>query len=279
MDLEAGDEVISMSVIDHVEVAIEERDEYLRVSGARRRQGEDGEGEPRERRAGAALARALRRAGGQGAAPAHHHRQRLRQAHLGLRVPGHQPRRAGHHQHRDLAPQRPGGRHLPGRRDRPGDAGHRQGPDHPHPGARHPHRQPEHPGRQAVHAPSPTSTSSRPRAWPRPRATPRRTTRTRPRSERSGQMPSAASGRARRRERSRRPASGDQARGPGDEPDPHRHLPGHVRPDPSRPSRRDPPGDHPGRPPDHRRRDQRRQGAAVRRSTSARAWSRPTSTR
>ena len=46
MDLETGDEVISMSVIDHVEVAIEERDEYLRVSGARRRQGEDGEGEP-----------------------------------------------------------------------------------------------------------------------------------------------------------------------------------------------------------------------------------------
>ena len=46
MDLEAGDEVISMSVIDHVDVAIEERDEYLRVSGARRRQGEDGDGEP-----------------------------------------------------------------------------------------------------------------------------------------------------------------------------------------------------------------------------------------
>ncbi|MFO1048453.1 MAG: DNA gyrase subunit A [Geminicoccaceae bacterium] len=46
MDLEAGDEVISMSVIDHVDLAIEERDEYLRVAGARRRQGEDGEGEP-----------------------------------------------------------------------------------------------------------------------------------------------------------------------------------------------------------------------------------------
>jgi DNA gyrase subunit A len=45
MDLDAGDEVISMSVIDHVDLAIEERDEYLRVSGARRRQGEDGETE------------------------------------------------------------------------------------------------------------------------------------------------------------------------------------------------------------------------------------------
>jgi DNA gyrase subunit A len=45
MELEPGDEVISMSVIDHVEVPIEQRDEYLRVSGAKRRQGENGDGE------------------------------------------------------------------------------------------------------------------------------------------------------------------------------------------------------------------------------------------
>jgi DNA gyrase subunit A len=45
MDLEAGDGVISMSVIDHVEATTEERDEYLRVSGYRRRQGENGNGE------------------------------------------------------------------------------------------------------------------------------------------------------------------------------------------------------------------------------------------
>jgi DNA gyrase subunit A len=43
MDLEAGDQVISMSVLDHVEASTEERDEYLRVSGYRRRQGENGE--------------------------------------------------------------------------------------------------------------------------------------------------------------------------------------------------------------------------------------------
>ena len=53
MDLAAGDTVISMSVIDHVELTIEERDEYLRVSGARRRQpgengGENGGGESAE---------------------------------------------------------------------------------------------------------------------------------------------------------------------------------------------------------------------------------------
>jgi DNA gyrase subunit A len=47
MDLAAGDEVISMSVVDHVEVTIEERDEYLRVSGAARRKqaGENGDEE------------------------------------------------------------------------------------------------------------------------------------------------------------------------------------------------------------------------------------------
>ena len=51
MDLEAGDEVISMSIVDHVEATTEERDEYLRVAGARRRSGEEngnGNGEPAE---------------------------------------------------------------------------------------------------------------------------------------------------------------------------------------------------------------------------------------
>jgi DNA gyrase subunit A len=45
MDLAEGDEVISMSIVDHVETLIEERDEYLRVSGARRRRqsGENGD--------------------------------------------------------------------------------------------------------------------------------------------------------------------------------------------------------------------------------------------
>ena len=71
---------------------------------------------PRRAPSWPAHARALRRTRGQGAAPADHHRQRLRQAHLGLRVPGHQPGRAGDHQHRDLGPQRPGRRHVPGRR-------------------------------------------------------------------------------------------------------------------------------------------------------------------
>lgn len=46
MDLARGDAVISMSVIDHVEVTTEERDEFLRVSGYRRRQGGENGTEP-----------------------------------------------------------------------------------------------------------------------------------------------------------------------------------------------------------------------------------------
>ena len=67
-----------------------------------------------------------------------------------------------------------------------------------------------------------------------------------------------------RRDRPRmRLASGTRGEEPADEPDTHRDLSGHVRPDPHRPSRRDPAGDDAGRPADRRRRDQCRQGPAV----------------
>jgi DNA gyrase subunit A len=39
MDLAKGDRVVSMSVLDHVELSIEERDTFLRYDSARRRQG------------------------------------------------------------------------------------------------------------------------------------------------------------------------------------------------------------------------------------------------
>ena len=47
MDLAEGDRVISMSVLDHVEATTDERDEFLRVSGAARRKqaGENGDEE------------------------------------------------------------------------------------------------------------------------------------------------------------------------------------------------------------------------------------------
>jgi DNA gyrase subunit A len=47
MDLAKGDRVISMSILDHVEVSIEERDAFLKADAARRRQnGEDEEPAP-----------------------------------------------------------------------------------------------------------------------------------------------------------------------------------------------------------------------------------------
>ena len=53
MDLAEGDEVISMSVLDHVDLSIDERDEYAKVAAARRRAageavGENGEAEADE---------------------------------------------------------------------------------------------------------------------------------------------------------------------------------------------------------------------------------------
>ena len=64
MDLARGDRVISMSILDHVELAIEERDAFLRYDSARRRQdghedGADESGEEAEQRADA-LIRAAR---------------------------------------------------------------------------------------------------------------------------------------------------------------------------------------------------------------------------
>jgi len=43
--LDKGDEVISMSVLEHAEIDIEKRDAYLRIAAAMRRAGEDGEPE------------------------------------------------------------------------------------------------------------------------------------------------------------------------------------------------------------------------------------------
>ena len=65
----------------------------------------------------------------------------LRQAHLGLRVPGHRPRRQGR---RADAParRRPGRRGVPGGRERPDHAGHRWRHADPLSGGRNPHRGP-----------------------------------------------------------------------------------------------------------------------------------------
>ncbi len=116
--LGAGDEVISLSVLRHVEATSEERIAYLRHAAAlRRRNGEEepiaeaavGEARGECRPRGRAARRAHRRAGGGGGNPAHRHRWRLRQAQLRLRIPRHRARRAGDRQHHAgrRAPARP----------------------------------------------------------------------------------------------------------------------------------------------------------------------------
>ena len=58
MELAKGDRVISMSILDHVELAIEERDAFLRYNSARRRQdGVRGRRPPETRRGSAAEGR------------------------------------------------------------------------------------------------------------------------------------------------------------------------------------------------------------------------------
>jgi DNA gyrase subunit A len=106
MDLAEGDEVISMSIVDHLDATIDERDEFLRVSNARRRRAagrRNGDGEGGARSSGCSALSASPSSRPR-AAPAHRDRERLRQADLGAGVPGHRPRRAGDHQHRDLGP-------------------------------------------------------------------------------------------------------------------------------------------------------------------------------
>ena len=70
---------------------------------------EDGEEAGRRDRADA---RTRRRAGGGRGDHPHRHRWRLRQAHLGLRIPRHRPRRAGHRRHHAVS-RAPGARSSP----------------------------------------------------------------------------------------------------------------------------------------------------------------------
>ncbi len=149
-----GDRVISMAILRHFD-AIGRRARRLpedepggarrgRGGGARRRR-RGGRGKWRRTRPGA-----LRRHGRRRAVHPHRLGERLRQAHLVVRVPGDRPRRQGHRRHGGQRAQRAAGRLLPGRGRRRDHAGHRRRPGDPHAGARYPHHRPRHPGRDAV---------------------------------------------------------------------------------------------------------------------------------
>ncbi len=115
------DEVMSLSVLRHVEATHRgARRLSASAAAAHRRNGEDEAAEPaaeaEEPVADVALSDgALRRTGGGGGIPADRHRCRLRQALLGLRIPRHGPRRAGHRQHHADAAQRHGRRRAASR--------------------------------------------------------------------------------------------------------------------------------------------------------------------
>jgi DNA gyrase subunit A len=99
---------------------------------------------------GRAVRRALRRTGRRRAVRALRHREWLRQAQLGLRIPGHRPRWAGLCQHRDVRSQRSRHGLVPGRRRRPDHVGHRWRTGPADQGRRHSHRGSQDPGRASV---------------------------------------------------------------------------------------------------------------------------------
>ncbi len=131
ISLSAGDRVISMSVLRHMDATPAEREAYLKQSGAIRRAATGEEAETRHspgrcgrgtrgaagQRAGLARRSPLCRNGRGRAVCAHHHRARLRQALVVLRVPHLQPRRQGHQgdRHQQDRRNRPSRRRLPGR--------------------------------------------------------------------------------------------------------------------------------------------------------------------
>ena len=152
--LAKDDRVISMAILRHFDATADERNAYLKMSRAVRGEGEadaTAEADDEEATNGGELSTgALRRDGRRRAVHPDRVGERLRQAHLVVRVPDHRPRRQGHRRHGGQRAQRPAGRLLPGRGRRRDHAGHRWRPGDPHAGPRHPHHRPRHAGRDAV---------------------------------------------------------------------------------------------------------------------------------
>ena len=93
------------------------------------------------------------RFGGRRGDSAHRHGRRVRQAVVGVRLPGRRPRRHGHQQHNPVAPQRHGGRReLSRAARRRRDAGDRRGPADPRAVRPSPRHRPDQHGRHPVPA-------------------------------------------------------------------------------------------------------------------------------
>ena len=117
--LAENDTLISLSILRHVETTSDERSAYLKMRRAVA--GETGAEEPADAE-GEETSGSLQlspgtlcRDVGAGAGRAHRVRQRLRQAHLVLRIPHHRPRRQRHRRDVGQQPQRQAGGLVPGR--------------------------------------------------------------------------------------------------------------------------------------------------------------------
>ena len=134
----SDDKVISLAILRHVEATAEERAAYLRRASAVRRGGVEDEAGTEEEEASGAIELGEQRYVEMSAAEQFIltvSRERLRQAHLVVRVPHHRPRRQRHRRHGGERPQRQAGRLLPGGGERPDHAGDRRRPTDPLPGA------------------------------------------------------------------------------------------------------------------------------------------------
>ena len=152
--LPEGDKLISLAILRHVEATSDERSAYLKMRRAVAGEAgaeEAAEAEAEETSGAIQLSSGtLCRDVGAGAGGADGFGQRLRQAHLVLRIPHHRPRRQRHRRDVGQRPQRQAGGLIPGRGLRPDHAGDRQGPVDPLSGRRHPDRRPLDPGRHRV---------------------------------------------------------------------------------------------------------------------------------
>ena len=151
--LERDDQVISMAILGHVEASPAERNAYVRQANSIRRGSadvEDVEVESNGQETVVLNPGALRRAQRARGVRSDGLGERLRQAHLGVRVPHLRPWRKRHHRHGREPAQRQVGRVVPRRGDRPDHARHRRRPTDPRPGAGHQHHGALDPGRDRV---------------------------------------------------------------------------------------------------------------------------------
>jgi DNA gyrase subunit A len=154
--LAKDDEIISMSVLGHAEIEVAERDAYLKLAAAQRRQAngevEDSEAEPEAETEGETLPELAPERLAE-LATGEQFILSVTENGFGKRSSAYEYRIANRggkgiiniETSKRIEAERPGGRRLPSRGQRRDHAGHRRRPAHPHAGSRYPHCRPEYP--------------------------------------------------------------------------------------------------------------------------------------